>query len=213
MRTFTVAAVALLSATAAHAQTFDTYAGISAGFGGSAVDKPVTVDINGTAYPRVDIDNRSFFGGAYAGIGYSVFAIEGGLLKLPYYHSSAEGHAPEREGNQTIDGSAIFARLVLRVPPSSGWYVQPYAFLGKARINATSREVVHCGCYPGGEADFKAPLENHGLRPYYGVGAEVPLIGRFSARGELGYIRGGVQSFWTDNRNYYLASVALQVRF
>lgn len=62
----TVTAIALLSATAAHAQTFDAYAGISAGFGGSAVDKPVTVDVNGTAYPRVDIDNRSFFGGSVA---------------------------------------------------------------------------------------------------------------------------------------------------
>lgn len=191
----------------------DAYAGGFVGYSASGVASPAAKDVNGTAYQREDIRPGSFFGGAYAGIGYSALAAEAGVLRLPNYHSSVDGAAPARNGNQSIGGSVAFARAVLRVPPQWGWYAQPYVFGGGAHVKAASREVVHCGCYPGGEADFSAPLEHHGLRPYYGVGAEVPLYGPISARAEVGFIRGAVQSFWTSNRNYTLGSVALQVRF
>jgi len=209
-----IPALIIICAAAVPAQAdVDAYVGAFGGYGGSSMERVDDPGITARIYPRIDKHQHSFFGGAYAGAGWRFLAVEGGILKLPYYHASVDGLYPAREGNQTIGGSALYLRGLVRTPPSWGWPVAPYGFAGAAHVNATSREVVHCACYPGGEADFRAPLERHRARFYWGFGAEIPLDRTFSLRGEVGFIPAAVQSFWTGTRDYTLGSIALQIRF
>src|SRR5713101_4619372 len=112
------------------AQPLDFYLGAFGGYGGSDMNRVTDPGINDRVYPRIDKHQHSFFGGGYAGLGWEFLAVEAGALKLPYHHSSTEGLFPTRAGNQTIDGSALFARGLLRVPPQWYWTVQPYVFGG-----------------------------------------------------------------------------------
>lgn len=214
----TAASIMALASTAAHAGELpyglDAYAGGFAGWGGSHMESSRDPTVTDRVYLNTKRDAFSVFFGGYAGIGWQFFAAEGGLLRLPGYHSSTDALFPTRSGVQDIGGRARFIRGVVRVPPSWGWPVQPFAFYGKMHVSGRSQEVDRCpSCGAGWNPTEPFIVHTETTRPYYGIGAEVPLYGVLSARAEIGHVPQAIQSFWTGTRNYTLGTVALQARF
>lgn len=188
----------------------DAYAGALGGYGGSEMWKVDDPSLDSREYPSVKRSSFSAFYGTYAGVGRGVVALEAGWLKLPGYHADVVGAAPPREAAQIIDGSALFARLLLRAPRD--WVVQPYLFAGAAHVRAQSHESGVCPtCGVGYVSDFRVSM--NATRPYVGAGLELPLWGPLSTRAEFGYIPRASSSFWSGTRDYYLGSVAVQLRF
>lgn len=211
-KTLAAAAIALTAtatAPAAQAQTLpygmDAYIGGQVGYGTSRQTTP-TESAAFASYQRAGI----VFGG-YAGIGWYPIAAEIGWLSLPQYHAYAVATDPPRSAQQTVRSDAKFARALLRAP--ADWLVRPYAFAGVAKVKVENHEVGDCTqCGVGFVPDYAQTIT--ATRPYVGGGVELHLTGPFSVRGELGYIPRVTQSGeHIGPRDYYLGSLALQVRF
>jgi hypothetical protein len=188
----------------------DAYVGAFGGWGGSRVWVSRDQELDQRVYPVATRKSYSPFYGGYAGIGWSVLAIEGGIFTLADYHAYAEGINPARKTTQTIRGTARFTRLLLRAPRD--WSVQPYVFGGVAQVRSQSHEVGSCPtCGPGYVSDWRVDMK--AVRPYVGAGVEIPLFGPVSGRVEYGYIPRASSSFWSGVRDYSLGSGALLVRF
>ena len=204
-----LSAAAIAAASPAQAQDIDGYIGAFGGWGGSRIWSNHDPSLAQRQYPLIIRHDYSAFGGAYAGVGYGPVAGEIGWMQQPGYHSYVEALAPTRHTVQTIKGSALFARALLRAPRD--WPVQPYAFAGAARVKSQSREVGVCPTCQWNGGDFRVDMR--ATRPYVGAGIEIPLYGPVSGRVEFGYIPRASSSFWSGTRDYTLGSVALQVRF
>ena len=181
------------------------YLAIAIGIGSSITDMPVSFD---TTVRQVDQSGVTY--GLSAGARYGLFAGEIGYMWLPKYHAYAEGNNPPRSATQDITGQAFFARALIQAPQT--WKVQPYAFLGAARVNAKNHEVGQCAtCGPGYVPDWHS--ETSATVPYYGAGLSVPLGQHWAARAEFGMLPRAVDSQWTGQRDYRIGTIGVAYRF
>jgi hypothetical protein len=182
------------------------YAVLAIGYG-SSHDGSTSLERTYTASTR---DAQSVTYGLNLGARYGLWAGEIGYLSLPKYHAYAQANDPPRSATQDITGRALFARALIQAPQT--WKVQPYAFLGAARVNGKNREQGQCAtCGAAYVPDWHS--ETSATVPYYGAGLSVPLGTHWAARAEFGMLPKAVDSYWTGRRDYRIGTIGVSYRF
>ncbi len=208
----TLLGLSFYAGTKAHADmgeliTTNIYVVGSIGIGGSYYPHPDTL---GRSYGPSTVQERSTTGSLGLGLRYKYVAVEAGAISLPKYHSYVEAYNPNRSATQDITARAVFARALVYGPHL--WAIQPYGFLGVARVHGENHEQGQCAtCGAGYVPDWHN--QTSATVPYYGVGLSVPFAERLEARAEFGLMPHAVDSFWTGRRDYRLATVGVLYKF
>ncbi len=209
----TLLAAAILLASAAHAQI---YAGAGLGYGAGSPDKPRN-------YTNLSIERTEESATANAFIGYRFgsFAVEGGLMTIPEYHSTVStDNYPAYKGcvrsstcpqtshiQQDIMSRAYYLRGNVYGPVIAG--IEPYAFGGYAKTDTHNHEY---GNYDNTETvDFK--VDAHQQAWFWGVGAQKKLTGNWSVRAEALVMPAYIDEEHTGRRHAWVGSVAIQRTF
>lgn len=163
-----------------------------------------------SAVSSATVDDKGPTIGLAVGARYGLFAAELGVLTLPGYHADATGENPHRHATQDITGRALFARGMVIAPDA--WRLQPYGFLGAAKVNGENHEVGQCAeCGAGYVPDWHSSTSK--VVPYYGGGLQIRVSEHWSARGELGILPKAIVSPWTGTRTYAISSISVLYTF